>query len=108
MLPKKRRVPREKFTPQRNQRRVVTEYFWARVSRNNLEHNRYAVVVSTKVDKRATRRHFIKRTILDAAHAWCDTSLDVIITALPSAQNLSKNQIREEVHLLEKKLITNT
>lgn len=47
---------------------VVTPFFIMRYKKNTLSHLRVAVVVSKRVDKRATVRNKIKRKFLDVIH----------------------------------------
>jgi ribonuclease P protein component len=65
MLAKKFRLPIEKSSLLKRQRSYKGTYFSLKRISNDLPYSRFGVVVSKKVDKRATRRNNIKRFIFN-------------------------------------------
>lgn len=62
MFPKENRVPRDIIKKVLFEgEKIQTELFLLRKKENNLDHNRFAVVVSKKVAKTAVKRHYLKR-----------------------------------------------
>lgn len=64
---------------------------------------RLGITVSTKVDKRAVKRNFIKRRIREVFRRWSyrgDLSLDLVIIAHKGAELLDSTDISAECELL--------
>ena len=74
-------MPIAEFVPEK--RTINTPFFTLKRGRNNLGKNRYAIVISTKVDKRSTRRHLWKRRLLKVLEAIPNTSTDHLIIVNP-------------------------
>jgi len=55
-------------------------YFTIRVTQNNKSHNRYAIIVGTAVDRRATIRNLLRRRCRAVLRAWPGGSADVVVT----------------------------
>lgn len=97
MLSKRQRVPRGVFSSRKPAIRFATPRFFARVKPNTEGHNRFAVVVGTKVDKRSTKRNFIKRAVLGCAKEWPSLSSDIIIHITPAARDIPLLKLKEEI-----------
>lgn len=77
-----------------------TPIFTLRFSRNDFLYNRYSVVVSKKVDKRAVVRNKLKRKITDVikqTFSKIKTSYDIVFFATKQALDLSDSKLEEEV-----------
>ena len=82
--------------PVRPLRQARSEYFSLKVSKNKFGHNRFAVVIGARVEKRSVRRHFWKRRILDWAKREPDAGADLLITVAPPLNKLSKEDAAKE------------
>lgn len=77
-------------------------FFGLRYLINNLENCRFAVVVSTKVSKKAVIRNKLKRQtreIIKSVLDKFDNNFDIIVNILPKA-------VDGDYHQLEKELLT--
>lgn len=87
---------------------VKSANFSLRYNPNRLNNNRFAVVVGTKVDKRATRRNALKRQIREVLRQiWSEIpqSYDYVISAHRLASwPLKQANIKEELAELLKKI----
>ena len=68
---------------------------------NQLDFNRFGVVVSKKIDKRAVKRNLIKRIVLDSAKKFVlgesENKSDVLIIISPAMIKLEKADIIKEL-----------
>lgn len=85
--------------------RRKTKYFIADVFTNHLLFSRFGVIISQKVDKKATRRNEIKRIIMNFLRLrkfHQKPGYDVLIICLSQVNQLGKNQIEKElINLLD-------
>ena len=77
---------------------------------NEQEENRYGVIVSTKISKKAVKRNRIKRQIREAVKALAPDlkkSLDLVVIALPGASDKDYWELKTslENHLQKLKLL---
>jgi ribonuclease P protein component len=73
---------------------------------NNLEYNRYGIVVNTKVDKRAVVRNKIQRRIRDIIRLNSENfnnGFDVMILTKEEIKKLDYKEIKEKIEKLFKK-----
>lgn len=103
MIPKKLRLPRQRFS-ERPASRIGSDYFLVKVFKNDLGRNRFGVVISAKVDKRSSRRNFWKRTILNCAKQQADFGKDLLIIVSPRIRELSKSAAEQELGKIFKKI----
>lgn len=95
MLAKKYRLPIQNFYNEPG-KAVKNSFFVVKVKKSKLSFSRFGIVVGGKVDKRAARRNFIRRAILN----WIrDFELhkkpgkDVMIIVLPKAKELNVSEL---------------
>jgi ribonuclease P protein component len=93
MLSKRSRLPREEFRAGRYVA-ITTPYFSLKARPNDGKHSRIGVIVSTAVDKRATRRNFLKRQAKAALLSIPDAPYDFLAIIFPKVNTLKKNQLR--------------
>ncbi len=93
MLSKKERLPREVVLRQTHN--IKEALYSIRYTPNALPQNRFRVIVSLAVSKKATERHRIKRIISDAVRVWPIRGLDVVINIFPSASTKPKKELSE-------------
>lgn len=106
MIPRNQRIPKTELPLGAPNRKVYTRYITAQMKKNKIGGpNRYAVVISAKIDARSTKRHFLKRRILDSLMAWPHNSFDIVVVPLPAFKNLAANRIKEEIDALRDKII---
>jgi ribonuclease P protein component len=103
MLSKKLRLARKDFIAVKNLgKRFSGRYLSAIVCRRTEDGNlpdRFAVVVSRKVAKKATARNHLRRWIYAVlADISVDLSRDIIIFCDPSVINLNDEKIRSEIN----------
>ncbi len=90
MLPRKHRLTEDKDIKRvlKNGRAVFTNLFTLKATKSEALNVRVAVVVSTKVDKRSTKRNLIKRRIREAFAQLIPkikTPVDLVVTAKSEA-----------------------
>ena len=120
MIAKKFRLPRQRFS-ERPASRIGSDYFLVKIFKNDLSHNRFGVVISTKADKRSSRRNFWRRTILNYARQLIESEdssefiepegsseperperqisfgKDLLIIVSPRIRELSKSGVEQEL-----------
>jgi ribonuclease P protein component len=66
MFPRKQRIPRSVLDNLFKQKKSVSgDFFVFKTFENNLKRKRFAVIVPKKIEKGATRRHLLKRQIIN-------------------------------------------
>lgn len=76
---------------------------WVKVGADK---SRFAVVVSTKVSKRATQRNKLKRRLREIVREHkpnIKPGIDIVISALPAALSCSYQELNQEVQVLLRK-----
>ncbi len=96
MIAKKLHLPRQRFS-ERPVSRISSDYFLVKIFRNDLGRNRFGVVISTKVDKRSTKRNFWRRMILNYARRQINFRKDLLIIVSPRIRELTKNAVEQEL-----------
>lgn len=81
--------------------RVSSQYFSARVRRNKADKNRFGVVVSNKVAKKARTRNVLKRRITSYLADWENKKVDMVVYVLPGAERLSRKDVYKELDVLK-------
>jgi ribonuclease P protein component len=77
MIARRFKVPLKNF-PFRTATSVLTPYFSFKIIPNTLAHARYAVIIGVKAEKRAARRNFWKRRILDTLASQNISGFDIV------------------------------
>jgi len=108
MLAKKYRLPIQSVL-NKSGRTFRSRSFLIKTFVSSLEFNRFGVVISKKVDKRASKRNQIKRTILDGVKGFVSESnvpkLDVLIIISPNMIKTEKTDIIKELEEALEKII---
>ncbi|MDA2936553.1 ribonuclease P protein component [Patescibacteria group bacterium AH-259-L05] len=114
MLKKRYRLTKNKdFAHVAKQGQVVYgEILSIKWIKNNLDYSRFGIVVSLKIDKRATRRNRIKRILRAIIREYIDRFIpgfDYLILTTPKIKELTYKQIEQKFlglarknHLLHK------
>ncbi len=71
--------------------------------KNELGHRRFAVIVSTKISKKATERNLLKRRLRELLKVSSDklpTSYDFVLYTKKGIQNLSFQELKKEFEKL--------
>lgn len=77
MFPSNRRVKKDNIKDIINKgKKIYSESFLIKRKENNINHNRFAVVVSKKISKRAIARNLIKRRFTNAIKKNLENSID--------------------------------
>ena len=99
MLAKKYRLPVQ-IALKKRYRSLKSLYFSVKVLPGELEYSRFGVVISKKTAKKAVDRNRLKRIIYDLAGAHKDDISvgDYIISILPPAASLSKDELKKEFY----------
>jgi ribonuclease P protein component len=82
--------------------------FKAKIGKNNLKYTRFAVVVSSKVSKRAVVRNRIRRrawSVISELEGQLPVGFDLIIMANPEAARAEFPAIQRELHYLLSKRV---
>ena len=85
---------------------VYNKYFGLKSIKNNLEHNRYVIIIGTKVNKLAVKRNKIKRQIkafLKESEIKISPPQDMAIIVLKEADKLDFLEIKKYLGELIKK-----
>jgi ribonuclease P protein component len=101
MVAKKFRVPSTLIASARRPT-LSSPLFFATIVSNRLSFCRVAVVVGTKVDRRSTVRHKIKRIMLHLLRSVPLGSHDVIIHALPAIRDAKEEDLRCELRKISR------
>lgn len=78
-----------------------------KVAVNNLQHNRFGVIVSTKISKKATERNKIKRRIKAEVNSQSDKlkkGYDIVLISLADIKNKNYQDIKHAISQSFKKL----
>lgn len=109
MLPQKFRLPRSGFQGFRRkdgrEKFVRLPHITARSLANNLGHNRYAIIIGGKTERSAVRRHFWKRQVAARLRLWPNAGRDILVTLGAALKNFSKEQLAQELGVLEREVI---
>ena len=108
MFARKFRLPREAFKAVGRGGQIATTYFVVKFVQNTLGHNRFAVILGTKVAKTATRRHFWKRRLVENLRRWPNLRSDFLILGLPGLVMLDRAGLRRELESAAQKLFIHT
>lgn len=84
-------------------RKVVSPLFLVKILRNNADCNRFAVIVSKKVDKRSTKRNKCRRRIFEAIRNTkfvTNDHMNIVILANKNALNAPYSDIKNEISRL--------
>lgn len=80
-------------------------FFLLKSTENSEKHNRFAFVVSKKIDKRATKRNKIKRIMRSLVEGKKDNGhVDMLLIARPAILHAKKEDIEEKLEEIFKKL----
>lgn len=105
MLPKNLRLSRQEFlTVKMSGKNVKTTYFSAIAIINNKNFSRFAVVTSSKLDKRAVFRNRLRRRIYQIVSKFGINGFDVIIFPRPEGLKLKHEDYTAELYSLLSKI----
>lgn len=105
MLPKTQKIHLDKEFDQifKTGRSAYGRFLGVKALKNDLEFNRFAVVLGTKIEKSAVKRHFLKRLIFkvlkDCQHNL-NFSADCVIIALVNIKKANQNDLKLEIERL--------
>ncbi|MEK7463240.1 MAG: ribonuclease P protein component [Patescibacteria group bacterium] len=108
MLAKKYRLPIQSVL-NKSGRTFRGRSFLIKAFSNQADFNRFGVVISKKVDKRAVKRNWIKRIVLDTAKKFVvaenKNKFDVLIIVYPAMIKLEKADIIKELEEALNKIV---
>ena len=108
MLAKKYRLPIQSVL-NKSGRTFSGRSFLIKAFSNQADFNRFGVVISKKVDKRAVKRNWIKRIVLDTAKKFVvaenKNKFDVLIIVYPAMIKLEKADIIKELEEALNKIV---
>ena len=92
------RLPSTELKDLRNfTRKRASSFFIVRSRENRLPHDRVAVIVSVKVDRRSTARHLMKRRVAGYLSLKRQGGKDIVVTVLPPAAALPRKAFLERL-----------
>jgi len=94
MLSSSERLPPGEF-PQKGARRIENQYFILKTIPNSLARNRFAFLISKKVDPRSTGRHLLKRIFASTVKKWPPRGEDHLFILKPAIKEINKELIKE-------------
>jgi len=106
VLAKKFRLLVEKWIKDKNKKIAIkkSDFFILKTNPNNLDFNRFGVVISSKVYKSSVKRNQLKRTIFDFIRmkkfyevSNKNSGKDFLIIVLPPVVKLTKEKINKEL-----------
>jgi len=97
MIKKDNRLPVEDFLKRRDKKTVSTKNLVFKIATNPEGVNRCAVVTGAKVDKKAVRRHRIKRVITDEIARAALGGVDVLVLVSSGAGKAKDKELRDQV-----------
>lgn len=98
MVPKKYRFQVQQ-APRSPAQLIKSRYFFIKAWPGAAKHSRLAVVVGARVDKRASRRNALKRSLYDAARPWLLAArppVDIVAALQSAAVGLKPEQLAQE------------
>ena len=108
MLAKKFRLPIQSVL-NKSGRTFRSRSFLIKTFSNQLDFNRFGVVISKKVSKLAVKRNLIKRIVLDTTKKFVDSEnknkIDVLIIISPAMIKMKKTDIIKELDEVLPKII---
>lgn len=84
-------------------RRIQNQFFRLQIGKKISKETRFAVIVSLKVSKLATKRNFLKRKIRTVCQELLPrfkNGNDIVISASPRSLKLSQKEIKKELESL--------
>jgi len=103
MFKKNLRLPIDDFK-KRKSRSASSDFFSIKFSPNGLEKNRFGVIISSKAEPKSSRRHLLKRKILEMAKAVPNQKTDFLVIALPKVKKIETKNINQEIKALFSKI----
>jgi ribonuclease P protein component len=102
MLPKINRIKKKKDFEIifKNSKNLRSNLFILKIKKNNLGLDRFGLVVSQKVSKRAVIRNKVRRRLAEAIKTEIEnieTGLDLVLVALPGIEKEGFPEIKESV-----------
>lgn len=64
---------------------------------NQLNHNRFAVIISAKTEPKSTRRHAIKRKIISNIEKWPNLRQDFLLSLFLGAKNSTLSDFKKNI-----------
>lgn len=101
-LVKQSRFSARDFAKTRRQKGVFGAgvFLKVKITKSSISQNKYGFVVSNQVSKKAVKRNKIKRrlkAIIRGLDADIKNKLNIIIIALPAAQNADFNELKRDI-----------
>ena len=103
MFKKNLRLPIDDFK-KRKSKNVSSDFFSIKFSPNGFQYNRFGVIVSAKAEPKSSRRHLLKRKILEVAKKVLNLKTDFLVIALPKVKKIEVKNINQEINLLFSKI----
>lgn len=97
MLARKFRLPVPEFKSQKSKLVRLPPYLSARLKRNDIGYNRFAVVISAKLIAKSTERHYFKRRFIENLKKWPNLSSDFLFIVVAPMNNLKKFNFKKEL-----------
>lgn len=97
MYPKKNRLPIDEFNKLNSKKRDYF-LFLIKIYPNSKGYNRFGIIISQKVEKKSTKRHYFKRQIANYLLKLPNLSLDILIIAKPTLKEGDKNKLKSELN----------
>lgn len=109
MLAKKYRLPIQSVL-NKSGRTFRSRCFLLKLFYSKIEFNRFGVIISKKIDKRAAKRNWLKRIVLDSAKEYIrppadEQKYDILIIPSPITAKMEKADIIKELKELFQKII---
>ncbi len=104
MLPKEYRLRAADFaSPMRTV--LKNEFFSIKLRKNTLKHNRFAVIVGTRVDRRAVTRNRLRRIFYDELSRWRAGGYDGMVIVASAAKQATRKDLHDRMRAAREALL---
>ncbi|OGZ01404.1 MAG: hypothetical protein A3A43_01270 [Candidatus Liptonbacteria bacterium RIFCSPLOWO2_01_FULL_56_20] len=94
-----------KNTPRRPEEILNAPHITLKTSRNQVNHNRFGVIVSAKVEPKAVLRHRLKRRLAAILSGWPSLGADLLFILRTQEKNLPRATLKKETDALLRRLL---
>ncbi len=97
MYARKFKLPLGNFRP-RLKKIFSSRSFFVKSGSNEAGHNRFAIVISSKFVKKATRRNFWKRAVAEEVRKWPNFQKDFLFIVLRPIEEIEPRELKKEIN----------
>ena len=103
MLPKKFRLPLDRFSRKR-WLSLQSASFLLKFLDNRLGYNRFGIIISAKAERKSVKRNFWRRRFMERIKSWPNLSRDFLIIVSPKVKYMNLVKLEGELAATVRKL----